>query len=328
MRLLPALLGVATVPLAYLTLRQGFGTRRTSAILAGLLITFENGLVTQSRLILLDSPLIFFTALTAYFWVRFSNEDSPLHGTSSRSAGAFTRKWWTYLFLTGLSLGAVVSCKWVGLFTIATIGVCVIRQLWALLGDLRIPPRTWLRHFAARALCLMVVPVVFYMFMFQIHFWVLNRSGEGDGFMSSEFQHTLIGHGMEDTYAGESGYDFLARRPADRLMQMSRTDQLFPFGTSILRAGTFILTHTLTLQEACVGLPPPAPHPTPDPHAPRTTNHAIPAPRRQQQLAHHQRILGIRSIIIRLVTPPAAVHRERGKSPAGTRRDRETTAFA
>ena len=41
------------------------------------------------------------------------------------------------------------------------------------------------------------------MFMFQIHFWVLNRSGEGDGFMSSEFQHTLIGHGMEDTFAGE-----------------------------------------------------------------------------------------------------------------------------
>ncbi|KAJ9113820.1 hypothetical protein QFC19_000013 [Naganishia cerealis] len=192
MRMLPALLGVAVVPIAYLTLRA-FGARRTTAILAGLLITFENGLVTQSRLILLDSPLIFFTALTAYLWVKFSNEDA--YGIP------FARKWWTYLFLSGLSLGAVVSCKWVGLFTIATIGVCVLRQLWLLLGNLRVTPRMWLRHFAARALCLIVVPILFYMFMFQIHFWVLNRSGEGDGFMSSEFQHTLIGHGMEDTYA-------------------------------------------------------------------------------------------------------------------------------
>ncbi|KAJ9101752.1 hypothetical protein QFC21_003091 [Naganishia friedmannii] len=192
MRMLPALLGVAVVPIAYLTLRA-FGARRTTAILAGLLVTFENGLITQSRLILLDSPLIFFTALTAYMWVKFSNEDA--YGVP------FAKKWWTYLFLSGLSLGAVVSCKWVGLFTIATIGVCVLRQLWLLLGNLKVTPRMWLRHFAARALCLIVVPVLFYMFMFQIHFWVLNRSGEGDGFMSSEFQHTLIGHGMEDTYA-------------------------------------------------------------------------------------------------------------------------------
>lgn len=197
MRMLPALLGVAVVPIAYLTLRA-FGARRTTAILAGLLVTFENGLVTQSRLILLDSPLIFFTALTAYLWVKFSNEDA--YGVP------FTKKWWTYLFLSGLSLGAVVSCKWVGLFTIATIGVCVLRQLWLLLGNLKVTPRMWLRHFAARALCLIVVPVLFYMFMFQIHFWVLNRSGEGDGFMSSEFQHTLIGHGMEDTYAGKLSY--------------------------------------------------------------------------------------------------------------------------
>ena len=207
MRLLPALLGVATVPLAYLTLRQGFGTRVTSAALAALLITFENGLVTQSRLILLDSPLIFFTALTAYFFVRFSALDSPsapgAGGSGGSGKAAFTRAWWTYLFLTGLSLGAVVSCKWVGLFTIATIGLPILRQLWRLLGDVRVTPRTWARHFAARALCLIVVPVGFYMCMFQIHFWVLNRSGEGDGFMSSEFQHTLIGHGMEDTFAGE-----------------------------------------------------------------------------------------------------------------------------
>jgi len=195
MRMLPGILGIAVVPLAYLTLRT-LGTRKTTATMGAALIIFENGLVTQSRLILLDSPLVFFTALTAFFWTRFSRAD--------HIGIQFSRTWWTYLSLTGLSLGAVVSCKWVGLFTIATIGLCVIRQLWMLLGNLKVPPRTWARHFAARALCLIVIPTLFYMFMFQIHFWILNRSGDGDGFMSSEFQHTLVGHGMEDTYAGQA----------------------------------------------------------------------------------------------------------------------------
>ena len=55
----------------------------------------------------------------------------------------------------------------------------------------------------ARALCLIAIPIMFYLFMFQIHFLVLANSGEGDGFMSAEFQHTLGGHIMQDTYAGE-----------------------------------------------------------------------------------------------------------------------------
>ena len=109
MRMVPACLGVATVPLAYLTLRA-LDCRATTALLASLFITFENGMVTQSRHILLDSPLIFFTALTIFLWTCFSIEDKH---------EPFTESWWAWLILTGLSLGAVLSCKWVGLFTVA-----------------------------------------------------------------------------------------------------------------------------------------------------------------------------------------------------------------
>lgn len=193
MRMVPALLGVATVPLAYLTLRA-LDCRATTSLVAALFITFENGLVTQSRHILLDSPLIFFTSLSIFSWVGFCNEDKHK---------PFTDSWWTWLVLSGLSLGAVVSCKWVGLFTIATVGFSTIYQLWVLITDIRIPPKLFIRHFAARALCLIVIPVLFYMTMFQIHFLILGSSGEGDGFMSSEFQHTLGGRGMEDTFAGQ-----------------------------------------------------------------------------------------------------------------------------
>lgn len=194
MRLLPALLG-ATLPVqTYLTLRA-LALSPLSATLGALLVLFDNALTAQSRLILLDSPLVFFTALTILCWCRFSNVDQ---------ARPFSRSWWKWLGASGLSLGAVASCKWVGLFTIATLGLSTVAQLWALLGDLRVSPRVWLRHFAARALGLIVLPCVVYLACFRVHFALLGASGEGDGFMSSAFQHTLRGHGMDDTFAGAS----------------------------------------------------------------------------------------------------------------------------
>ena len=195
MRAFPMVLGLALIPISFLTLIS-LRLSLASALLGSLLLTFDNALITQSRLILLDSYLVFFTALTTLFWVRFSDLDA--------NGAAFTRSWWRQLTLTGLGLGAVASCKWVGLFTIATVGLGTLRQLWLLLGNLRVTPRMWAKHFAARTLCLIIVPITFYLAMFRIHFWILNMSGDGDGFMSSEFQHTLEGHGMDDTFAGGS----------------------------------------------------------------------------------------------------------------------------
>jgi dolichyl-phosphate-mannose-protein mannosyltransferase len=89
----------------------------------------ENGLVTQSRLILLDSPLVIFTALTALSWTCFTNQHEQ--GPTK----AFKPLWWFWLASTGIALGATVSVKWVGLFTIAWVGSLTILQLWILLGD-------------------------------------------------------------------------------------------------------------------------------------------------------------------------------------------------
>lgn len=44
----------------------------------------------------------------------------------------------------------------------------------------------WIKHFVARVLCLIIIPVGFYMAMFGIHFLCLVNPGDGDGFMSSE----------------------------------------------------------------------------------------------------------------------------------------------
>lgn len=45
------------------------------------------------------------------------------------------------------------------------------------------------------------IPLAFYMAMFAVHFVCLVNPGEGDGFMSSEFQATLNSKGMQDVPA-------------------------------------------------------------------------------------------------------------------------------
>jgi dolichyl-phosphate-mannose-protein mannosyltransferase len=73
--------------------------------------------------------LIFFTALTALSFSCFTNQQElgPSH--------AFGGPWWFWLVFTGLSLGATLSVKWVGLFTMAWVGSLTALQLWVLLGD-------------------------------------------------------------------------------------------------------------------------------------------------------------------------------------------------
>jgi dolichyl-phosphate-mannose-protein mannosyltransferase len=150
MRLLPAIMGILVVPIIFLTLRSSRCTQ-TTALLGAALITFENGLITQSRLILLDSPLVICTAFTAWAWTTFESKyhsagpftGSPARdpsGTPALQDDVFSPDWWTWLALTGLGLGATVSMKWVGLFTIAWVGSLTCLQLWNLLGDLRVTP--------------------------------------------------------------------------------------------------------------------------------------------------------------------------------------------
>ncbi|KAL8975407.1 MAG: hypothetical protein Q9197_000388 [Variospora fuerteventurae] len=195
MRLLPALMGVMTIPTIFLTLKATGCRTMTAAMGAGLII-FENGLLTQSRLILLDSPLIIFTAFTALAWTCFTNQHEQ--GPSK----AFDASWWFWLVATGLGLGATVSVKWVGLFTISWVGSLTVVQLWVLVGDTAtVTPRIWFKHFLARFFCLIVIPLTIYLGLFAIHFICLVNPGDGDGFMSSEFQATLNSKAMQDVPA-------------------------------------------------------------------------------------------------------------------------------
>lgn len=56
---------------------------------------------------------------------------------------------------------------------------------------------------------MIVLPIFVYLLMFQIHFISLPNSGEGDGFMSPEFQQTLDGHTDIETPIGKKKKDLV-----------------------------------------------------------------------------------------------------------------------
>ncbi|KAI1908710.1 Dolichyl-phosphate-mannose--protein mannosyltransferase 4 [Ophidiomyces ophidiicola] len=204
-RALPATQGALTVPVVFLIMWES-GYSLPACILSSSLVLFDNAHIAEDRLILLDATLVISMALSILCYVRFYK---------LRHA-SFTRKWWKWLLLTGISLSCVISTKYVGLFTFVTIGSAVLIDLWNLLDiNRRGGALTMLQfgqHFAARAFGLIVVPFFFYLFWFQIHFAILNKSGPGDNFMSPEFQETLADNALASKSMAIQYYDMITIR--------------------------------------------------------------------------------------------------------------------
>ncbi|RUS30488.1 glycosyltransferase family 39 protein [Jimgerdemannia flammicorona] len=185
-RSLPASLGALAVPLTYLIMKES-GYPALTAALSASLVLLDNSLITQTRLILLDSMLMFFMLTAIYAYIRF-------YKLRKRE---FSTEWWTWLIISGVTMAMTLSVKMVGLLLIATIGVAVLYDLWNLLDIRRgLTMQHFMKHFYARAFGLIFVPIVVYLFWFYVHFSILTISGPGDAFMSPAFQETLKGNSM------------------------------------------------------------------------------------------------------------------------------------
>lgn len=51
----------------------------------------------------------------------------------------FTKEWKIALVGVGASMALAASCKWVGLFLVAGVGIHTVAELWQFLGDLALP---------------------------------------------------------------------------------------------------------------------------------------------------------------------------------------------
>ncbi|KAI0950000.1 hypothetical protein AcV7_008603 [Taiwanofungus camphoratus] len=183
MRVMMAMFGVAMVPLGWYTAVE-LGMSWWACHLVALMVLFDVAWLCISRFILLDSMLLFFTFATVFCLTKFHNQQYQ----------SFSIDWWLWLTLTGVSIGCVTSVKWVGLFVTALVGLYTIEDLWEKFGDLRMSVRDQLRHWGARIVCLIILPIFLYMTFFKMHFMILNHSGPDDAKMSSLFQANLVGN--------------------------------------------------------------------------------------------------------------------------------------
>lgn len=169
LRVLPALAGAALVPLVYIILRQ-LRLNRYIATLGAALVLLDNALLVESRFVLMDSLLLLagFGAFSAYLALR-------------QHTGA-TR--WVWLGVVGILSGIVVSTKWSGLAIVGFIAL-----IWLVDG---IRHRIMWHRLLAEAVAVVAIIGTIYTGSFMVHFALLDKSGEGDAFMSERFQSTLV----------------------------------------------------------------------------------------------------------------------------------------
>ncbi|KAI1382206.1 glycosyltransferase family 39 protein [Hypoxylon crocopeplum] len=220
-RAMPALLGSLTVSVTYLIMWES-GYSLPACIVAAGLVLMDNAHIGQTRLILLDATLIFAMACSLLCYIKFYKLRHE----------AFSRKWWKWLILTGFALSCDISTKYVGLFAFVTIGSAVIIDLWDLL-DIKRPGgalnlREFGYHFGARAVGLIVIPFLFYLFWFQVHFAILTRSGPGDDFMTPEFQETLSDNVMLANAINIDYYDTITIRHKETKAYLHSHEAKYP----------------------------------------------------------------------------------------------------
>ncbi|KAM9355106.1 protein O-mannosyl-transferase 2 isoform 2-T2 [Pholidichthys leucotaenia] len=182
-----ALLGSFLPVFAYLIVLE-LSQSHGAALIAATLLIFDTGCITISQYILLDPILMFFIMAAVLSMVKFNQQ-------RHRPFSAF---WWLWLLLIGVNLAGALGVKFVGLFVILLVGLNTIWDLWRLLGDLSLSLVDVAKHFAARVIGLILLPLFLYVAIFAVHFVVLNKSGPGDGFFSSAFQSRLMGNNLHN----------------------------------------------------------------------------------------------------------------------------------
>ncbi|KAF9095600.1 hypothetical protein BGX27_001252 [Mortierella sp. AM989] len=159
MRATMALMGALCAPMAYITLRA-IGQSGYAASVATILIAFDNALTANNRLMTLDAPLMFFTALSSMSWNMFAKQ----------SFRPFSALWWTWLVMTGLAVSGALTTKASGIFTLLTIGTFAAKNMLNLAFTRSVGGVLFAKHLIPRVALILLLPVASYIYLFHLHF--------------------------------------------------------------------------------------------------------------------------------------------------------------
>ncbi|KAK3827905.1 MAG: Dolichyl-phosphate-mannose-protein mannosyltransferase-domain-containing protein [Benniella sp.] len=194
MRATMALMGALCAPMAYVTLKA-VDQSTAAAIAAAILVVFDNALTASSRLITLEAPLMFFTPLSLMSWTMFSKQ----------SPRPFSAPWWIWLTMTSIGASGVLSVKANGLLTFLVIGFLSAKDMFNLAVTPSVNGALWAKHFFARNLLLVVLPVMVYLGAFQIHFSLqTHQPSSVTRSARAEYDLDLLSYPMRDTLVSSS----------------------------------------------------------------------------------------------------------------------------
>ncbi|ELU05738.1 hypothetical protein CAPTEDRAFT_156082 [Capitella teleta] len=183
LRFLPALCGSLLVPVSYQLIIE-LGHSSWTALLASCFLIFDNAILTQSRFMLMEAPLLLFTSITLISYLKFqkANQSCP-----------FSLKWFIWLFSTGVFMTMTVSTKYTGIYASLLVLILITRDFWRMLPLSTYTQGILWQHFFSRLLFLVVIPSSLYLAVFYLHLGLLNKAGPHDDIMSSAFQSSLQG---------------------------------------------------------------------------------------------------------------------------------------
>jgi dolichyl-phosphate-mannose--protein O-mannosyl transferase len=189
LRLVPMICGFL-LPLVMYAISRNIGLSRLSAMVAGLLVAFENSLIVQSRFILFDIMLVLFGFIAVLLYQEYRKriiEVKKIEVKNGTKSLLLPRN--LFLFGSAIFAAAAFSVKWTGL---AFLLMIILFELYALYRSQAVG-RLWERSCAAiRAVIPFLavyacIGLIVYMSVFAVHFALLPKSGDGDAFMSAQF---------------------------------------------------------------------------------------------------------------------------------------------
>lgn len=182
LRFVPAFFGSLLIPVAYhLLLEMGFC--QAVSFLSGLLLLLDNAILTQSRFILMESILLFFSLFGILCILKFRRYmEQP-----------YTLTWWLSLIASLISLTCALSVKYVGFYSFCLGLGIIVKDFWCLLSDPKQSDCSLLTRFLVQFSTVVLVPLAVYISIFYVHLSVLYKAGPHDSIMTSAFQASLEG---------------------------------------------------------------------------------------------------------------------------------------
>ncbi|MEK7138791.1 MAG: phospholipid carrier-dependent glycosyltransferase, partial [Patescibacteria group bacterium] len=170
LRFLPTLAGTL-LPLVIFLLILELGISRIAAFAGALLVVFDNALLAQSRLMLLDPFLLLFGFTSLLFYFKY---------TKNRHLNT------KYLIPAAGFAGLAISIKWTGLAFVAL--PLIIESYYCYI---KLSYDNFMYHLKRMTLFLSI-PLLIYFSVFALHFALLPKPGPGDAFMRPNFRENNL----------------------------------------------------------------------------------------------------------------------------------------